>query len=361
MLGPRYSLHTRRWAEHAAKAGFRVEVGGEVSPGRETLDFSGTAERVHDAPIPRDVPLGSMETIVWLRRLVARLSPDLIHAHWAPTWGFWAAAARCRPLVVSGWGSDIYLQRGLSRLKATYAIRRADQITAPSPALIHELARRGTDPARATLVDPGVDLELFSPVGAEQKRAARRRLGLDGGPWVLSFRGGYSHYNLDAVITAFRRVQRSVGGARLLLVHGSAPLSEAARGALAAADLGGAVRIDGAIEHSRMSEYFRAATVGISVPSSDGSPISVWEGMACGLPMILSDLPQMRERLEGTGAARFVTIEQNTIAEALQELLEHPDLLESMSRAGREWVVDNVDHLKGRKRLAEVYERALEG
>jgi glycosyltransferase involved in cell wall biosynthesis len=360
VLGPRYSLHTRRWAEHAAEAGFRVEVGGEVSPGRETLDFTGAADRVHDAPIPRGVPIGSIETIVWLRRLVRRVSPDLVHAHWAPGWGFWAAVARCRPLVVSGWGSDIYLQRGLSRVKATHAIRRADQVTAPSPALVKELVWRGADPTRTTLVDHGVDVRHFSPVDRGQREAARRRLGLEGGPWVLSFRGGLPHYNLDAAITSFKRVQRSVGGARLLLVHGGAPPSEAARRALASADLGDAIRIDGAIEHGRMPEYFRAATVGISIPSSDGSPISVWEGMACGLPMILSDLPQMRERLEGTGAARFVSIEEGAISEALRELLEHPSLLESMSRAGRKWVVENVDHLKGRERLAEVYERALE-
>jgi glycosyltransferase involved in cell wall biosynthesis len=360
MLGPRFSIHTLRWADHAAKAGFRVEVGGEVSTMRETLDFTDAAEQVHDAPIPRDAPLGSLEPIFWLRRLVGRVSPDVVHAHWLPSWGFWAAAARCRPLIVSCWGSDVYLQRGLSRRKATYAIRRADQATAPSPALVNELARRGADRTRATLVDNGVDTRLFSPVDREQRDATRRRLGLEGGPWVLSFRAGYSVYNLDAVITAFRRVQRVVGGARLLLVHGTAQLSEAARGALAAADLGGAVRIDGAIEHGRMPDYFRAATVGISVSSSDGSPTSVWEGMACGLPMILSDLPQLRGRLEGTGAARFVAIEESAIAEALRELLEHPSLLESMSMAGRKWVVENVDHLKGRKRLAEVYQRAFE-
>jgi L-malate glycosyltransferase len=360
MLGPRVSIHTHAWAEHAAKAGYRVEVVGEVPPGREALDFSGIAERVHDAPLPRDVPLGSIEPILWLRRLVRRVSPDLVHAHWAVSWGFWAAAAHCHPLVVSGWGSDIYLQRGLSRAKVTYAIRRADQVTVPSPGLVNELVHRGADRSRATLVDNGVDVRLFSPVDPVQREQAKRRLGLDDGPWVLSFRGGLSYYNLDAVIAAFRRVHRSVPGARLLVVHGSAPLSEAARLAFEAADLGDAIRIDGAIDHDRMPDYFRAATVGISVPSSDGSPTSVWEGMACGLPMILSDLPQMRERLEETGAARFVAIEENAIAEAVLELLEHPALRERMSTEGRSWVVDNVDNLRGRERLAEVYQRALE-
>jgi glycosyltransferase involved in cell wall biosynthesis len=361
MLGPRYVLHTRRWAEHAAKAGFRVELAGEVRPGRQAFDFTGIAERVHDAPIPRGVPLGSMEPIIWLRRLVGRVSPDLVHAHWAVSWPFWAAVARCRPLVVSVWGSDIYFPRGLPRLKATFAIRRADQVTGPSPALVDELMRRGADRSRATLVDHGVDLGLFSPVGPEQREAARRRLGLKGGPWVLSFRGGTPVYNLDTVIAAFSRLRRSMPRARLLLVHGSVPLSEAASRAIAAADLGNAIRVEGAVEHDRMPDYFRAATVGISVPSSDGSPISVWESMACGLPVILSDLPQLRERLEGTGAARFVAIEDGAIAEALRELLEHPGRLQGMSRKGRRWAVENVDHLKGRERLTEVYERALQG
>src|SRR5205085_6295522 len=97
------------------------------------------------------------------------------------------------------------------------------------------------------------------------------------------------------------------------------PLAPAAREALAGAE---GVRALGRVPHDEMPRYLRAASAGISIPDSDGSPSSVWEALACGLPLVLSPLPQVSERLGADAGARFAPPEANAVAEALAGVLD---------------------------------------
>ena len=51
------------------------------------------------------------------------------------------------------------------------------------------------------------------------------------------------------------------------------------------------VRFTGAIPHDEMPDYYRFADVTVSIPSSDGTPMSVLESMACGTPVLVSRIP----------------------------------------------------------------------
>ena len=53
----------------------------------------------------------------------------------------------------------------------------------------------------------------------------------------------------------------------------------------------------GNVPVERMPDVYRAADVVVSIPSSDSSPRSVWEALACGRPVVVSDLPWAREEL----------------------------------------------------------------
>ncbi len=46
---------------------------------------------------------------------------------------------------------------------------------------------------------------------------------------------------------------------------------------------------------AEMSQRYRLSSVVVSVASSDGAAVSVIEAMACGRPVICSDLPALRE------------------------------------------------------------------
>ena len=347
-LGPLYSPHTRRWSQLARKTGCKVYAAGHVSPGRRRVDLSGVADAVEVMP----EPLYALEPeahVSWLRSCLDRLQPDVVHAHYLMRWPYVASLAERRPLVATPWGSDLYLATGGARRRADHALRYADVVIARSPHMQRELIGRGVPAERIQPADLGVDLDLFRPPLERTD---------DGLPVILSFRAGTELYNLDLVVDAFRLVRQQLPEATLVLAHGEVPLAENVQSRLDELADAGVVQISGRLPHSEMANHMRSATVGVSVPGSDGSPNSVWEALATGLPLVLSNLPQIEERVGSDAGAIFVEPRVEAIAAGLVKLLENPTRRRQMAADARAWAESNVDERRQVARLSAIYARA---
>ena len=349
-LGPLYSNHVRRWAEHAAAVDCTVYAAGHLRPGWPCLDFSGVADAVEVAP-EELYEAGADAHVSWLRSVMDRLEPDLVQAHYLTRWPYVAALARRRPLVVTPWGWELYATAGRDRRRAEHALRQADVVISRSSHMRRELLARGVPADRIEPADLGVDLEDFSPAREPADPEP---------PVILSFRGSPPStelYNLDLVLEAFRVVRRRVPGATLVLVHGGAPLTERAQALLDEMAGDGVVHVSEKVPRIEMADYMRAATVGVSVPVSDGSPSSVWEALATGLPLVLSDLPQVVERIGDSGGAVFVEQRAEAIAAALIDVLEDAGRRAQMASSARAGAEANVDERREIDRLGAIYAR----
>ena len=354
-VGPLYNNHLARWSAHAASLGCSVSAAGHVSPGRQPVDLTGVAEHVEITPEGLS-SLGSAPHVAWLRDVVCRLDPDVIHAHWLPKWGYFTTLCADRPFVVTAWGSDVYLATGAPRRRADWTLHNAGHLLARSAHMQRAMVARGARAERVHQVDLGVDLERFRPAQTAEQARIRSELGLPAGPLILSMRAGTPLYNLDVVLEAFRIVRERVNEATLVLVHGDAPLSARVRALLSELRGGGAVRAVGHIAHAEMPRYLRAATACVSIPSSDGSPSSVWEALASGVPMVVSALPQIAEKVGRSGAVNLVQARRETVASALIDIIASPDRRERMAQAARAWAVANIGEQEQIERLGRVYE-----
>ena len=371
------SIHLRRWAELTGDLGHQVSIAGHLRAGfAAAVDASA---QVHVSPQlrwastrhaqrtgrRRDVMFASLPNpavevpmlAAWLRRLVGRLRPDLIHAHWLPHWGAAAALAGGPPLVAGAWGSDIYDLRGVRRWLAGLTLARAEFVVAPSPHAAGALSSRSGRAGRVFHLEQGLDLDAFRPPSPEEREAARARLGVADGPAVLSFRTSAPVYRLPLVVEAFRRLLAQRPDARLLMVHGALPLDNATAAVLAG--LGDSVRVLGEASPEEMRTCFHAADVGVSVPSSDGSPNSVWECLASGTPVVCSDLPQLRERFSPGEGAVFATSDSGAVAHALEGVVADSARAHGLGAAGRTWCEANVDRRDSMPRLDALYRGAV--
>ena len=196
------------------------------------------------------------------------------------------------PLVVSAWGSDVFRASPRQRIAWRLVAHHADMLMGSSRALVQGLEDLGAPADRTALLNWGVDLGAFAaPTGG--RHAARRALGLPPGPMILSPRSDGDVYNADIIVRAFDRVADERNDITLVLLRSPAdgldlgPLRHAGR-----------VRVVGRVPHELMADYYGAADVCVSIASSDSSPRSVWEAMACGAPCVLSDIPWVRELIE---------------------------------------------------------------
>ena len=327
-LGPLNTIHFEHQVAALHERGVEVIAAGEFWPGLPAPDL----------PVEAVVKDGAF--VPWLRSLRRRVRPDVVHAHWLP-FAAKALAAGARPLVAQPWGSDVYRATPLFRAANAVVARLADRCVADSADLLEQLGAR-----RSLILNWGVDLQTFTPGAQADARAA---LGLGPGPLVLSPRGLKPLYNPLTIVAAFERVRERVPDVELALKHPGEK----------APDLGplpDGVRMVGAVAYERMADWYRAASVCVSIPETDSSPRSVWEAMACGAPCVVSDLPWARKELRAGENALLVPAEAGPVAGALERVLGDGELAARLGANARSLVERTQDRERETDRLIALYD-----
>jgi glycosyltransferase involved in cell wall biosynthesis len=140
-------------------------------------------------------------------------------------------------------------------------------------------------PDRFVELPNGVDLERFAP--GPRDDALRDRLGIPRDATVILFVAALDrahHFKrLDLVLDAMQRLPSSV---HLLVVGGGELLDDLRAGA------GERVHFAGPQPHNRLPEFMRAGDL-LALPSDPPESFGLVqiEAMACGLPVVTSDLP----------------------------------------------------------------------
>jgi len=348
------SPHVRAWAELVAAAGHDVQIAGRIAPGWPELELSVPAHRLPAALPP---PVRGFAMSRALGRVARELEPDLVHAHYLPEYGWMAARERLRPLVCSAWGSDVLALNAVNRSRARQALHAADLVFADSEHLARATRALARRDVRVEVVRWGLDLEAFAP---GDRAAARQAVGLPvADPVVASVRGLSPVYNPELVLEAFARVRSTNPEARLLLKH---PL-EATPGSVARTierlALEDTVTVLGNVAAERLPDVYRAADVVLSLASTDSSPRSVWEALACGRPVVVSDLPWARDEL-ANGEALLVPLDAEIVADAIEHALGDDELAARLGAAGRELALVELDPAACRERVDELYRSVLE-
>lgn len=280
LLGDATSPHVRRWAHEMQQRGWRVSL---VTARPQPID--GVEQRVL-RPVARSTD--------WLwrvgeaRQALASLRPDIVHAHYVTSYGYLAARSGFQPLVMTAWGSDLLVtprRHAALRWLTAWSLRRAQLVTGDSADLL-EISRSMAPRTPAALIHWGVDRSRFQPVDWLQKDAGA----------AVSLRSWEPNYRIDVILQALARVRQSQPSAHLHLLGGGS-LEGQLRAQAAALGIADAVTFHGRLDDAGMARVLAKSQLSISVPESDATSVSVLESMACGLPVIASDLPANREWL----------------------------------------------------------------
>ena len=346
MIGPVNSPHMEDLALALKARGHTVEAGGSPWAGGlppTSLPGAGIPVSAMTSPQP-----------LWARRLIRSFRPDLVHVNWMP-FALAPALAGAKPMVVMAWGSDVYLASRAQLLTYRLAIRRARLCMADSAALLDRLVELGAPRDQTALLNWGVNLHQFRPPSPGEREELRAELGLAGGPVVMSPRGFKDIYNPGVVIDAFARVLADVPDVQLVLKHQTdvgpelGPLSGDPR-----------VHVIGRVPYERMADYFRASDICVSIPTSDSSPRSVWEAMACGCACVLSDLPWVHELIQPAAQALVVRPDPAAVAGAITRLLLEPDVRGAIASSARKLVETERDAEREMDRLEALYYSLVE-
>ena len=357
------SIHTHRWVEYFVGRGHEVTLIGDL-PLRRAAPAG-----VRYIDLPAEQRGGKLRYAAWtrtVRRIVRDLQPDVLHAHYIASTGWLGAGAGYRPFLVTAWGSDLLVNAQRSRVQrqlARWVLRRADYVTCVSQNLADVARQLGAAPDRIEVAPWGVDTDVFCPVGDGD--ALRHTLGLEAALTVMSIRSVKPVYNPLAIADAFGLVAQQAPAVRFIVrTHNSdAELLAQFRQRIDAAGASGAVSYTGDLSDDRaIAEGYAAADIAVSVPSSDGTPSSVLEAMACGAAPILSDLPSLHEWVRDGQEGLFVPAgDGGALAAAILRLVSDDGLRERLRANSLTVIADRADRVKRMRRAEEIYETLAAG
>ncbi len=225
---------------------------------------------------------------------------DVLDAHFGYPDGFAAAWLGRRlgvPAVVTLRGTEVPLSRTRLRGRLLAAgLRRAARVLAVSGSLARLARALGVPASRIEVVPNGVDGERFRPA---DRRAARRRFGLPEEARVLVTVGGLcERKGFHRVIERLPGIARRFPDVHYLVVGGPSPEGDWSGRLRALADrlgVAGRVRFAGELAPEDLRWALSAADVFVLASRNEGWANVLLEAMACGLPVVATDVGGNRE------------------------------------------------------------------
>ena len=314
------SPHTLKWVEGCRSLDWRIVVishwPGQI-PGVEVI--------VHPLPL-----LGFWRQAWPVRRIIRSLKPDIVHAHQFGAHALYAWFSGCKRVVVSAWGSDILLrpkQSWLYRFLVRFLIPKMSSITAVSNQVEKELMDLGAKPEQILKFPMGIPLQ-------EYKKLAEAPLDRK---WIIcSPRLHEPLYNIQIILEAFARIVPDFPALELWLLGDGSLTHDLQQ--YAAGHQTPRVTFWGRLSPAEARDKMARSMVMASIPSSDGTPVSMLEGMAAGCLMVVSDLPAYHDWIDDGENGLIVAATVEDLADALRRSIEDRELRERAARINRELI-----------------------
>ena len=267
---------------------------------------------------PYTMALGALPTVRRLQR--EGFDFDLIDAHYYYPDGVAAgllAKWLGKPFFVTARGTDLNLipEYPFPRKLILKTASAASGSIGVCKALIDSLEQLGADPVKLHTLRNGVDLERFTP---EPRELARQRLGLQAqGPYLLSVghlieRKGH-HIAIEALV--------ALPGVTLLIA-GSGPEERALKSLASRLGVSDRVHWAGVVPQTELKWWYSAADVLTLCSSREGWANVLLEAMACGTPVIATDIWGTSEVVSTEAAGRLMERrDARALADAWHDLM----------------------------------------
>ena len=261
--------------------------------------------------------------------LRGRFSFDVIDAHYFYPDGVAAALLGRRlrkPVVITARGTDVNLipEYRLPRRWIRWAAGQAAAIVAVSEALRARLIELGVPDSRIEVLRNGVDLDLFAP---RNREAARRQLGLNVTGVVLASVGSLIPTKGHEVAIRATALLPQV----TLLIAGEGPQDGALRRLAECLGTADRVRFMGAVPQERLVTVYNAAEIVVLASSREGFSNVLLEALACGTPVVATDVGGTPEIVAAPVAGRLVEERSpEALGHAIRDLLRDPPAREAV-------------------------------
>lgn len=235
-----------------------------------------------------------------------------------------AATRLGKPFTVTARGTDINLIPKYPAPKKAIqtVLQKSGHNMAVCEALRQTMIALGAAPNSVTTLRNGVDLTLFPFADTAKQADLRQQLKLPSHqPVVLSVGHLIERKGHHLVIDAMKNVPDAV-----LVIAGSGPEEKALRKQVHNNGLASRISFVGSVSQKELAQYYGAANALVLASSREGWANVLLESMACGTPVVASNIWGTPEVVRTADAGLLVERTPEAIAAGMNALLTSPPL-----------------------------------
>lgn len=291
-----------------------------------------------------------------LIRLIREYQPDIIHSHYATSYGLLGALCRFKPFILSVWGSDIYIfpnKTALHKLLIKYNLSMASSILSTSNALAVE-TKKYTN--KLIVVTPfGINMNIFRPIENVVNVFDKNDI------VIGTVKSLEDVYGIDYLIEAFNVLKRRYSDIpiKLLLVGGGTKEMHL-KNVVSNYGLENDTVFTGRVSYNEVPIYQNMLSIYVALSLSESFGVSVIEASACEKPVVVSNVGGLLEVVEN-GVTGFIVESKNVdqAVEALEKLILNEDLRRAMGKAGRKRVEMLYNFENNVNQMIAIYNQSL--
>lgn len=363
LLADPASTHTLKWVTALSGKGLQIFLFGLNSVDTELYDHPNI--KLYSFNLSKMIRFNSSKTslskliylkaLIQIKSLIKEIKPDILHAHYASSYGLLGALSGFQPYIISVWGSDVLTFPKISVLHKKllkFSLSKANIILATSKYLAKETANYTNKTIQNTPF--GVDLTKF-------KYSNSRELFNEADIVIGTIKSLEKIYGIDTLIKAFSIVKKKHENIPLKLLIVGNGSEEKVLKKLAGEIYGGKdIIFKDFVNHDIIHKYHNMIDIPVYLSHQESFGVAVIEAMACCKPVIVSSVGGFKE-IVTDGQEGFIVppSDVDAAAEAISKLIINTKLRRIFGYNGRKKVEKLYDWEKCVDKMIQIYEETI--
>ena len=353
------SIHTIKWVESLHKHKLNILVFSLFKPTDDVVQkyqnwgipliSADLQSKIRNLRVPNISKLNYLTALRLLKKTMNAFEPDIIHAHYASSYGVLGYLSKFKPFILSVWGSDVYdfpQKNQLNKWLLKKVIHSANTVCSTSEAMKAVIANQ-FDRFDVKVIPFGVDASVFAPASESPDQFT-----------VGTIKSIEAHNGIDCLLDAANIIINEYHNTYIhFLIVGQGSLLGEMKQKTTDLGLDNYVKFAGYIPHEKIVEFHQKLSVFISVSTRESFGVAVLEAAACGVPAITSNVGGLPEVNQNNYTGYVIPPnDPEKLANSICKLFKDKNLKDQMEENARNRVAKQFNRNNNVVQMVNVYQ-----
>ena len=339
------SIHTIRWVNWLNDKGHQVQI-FSLNEGENCAYFG--PEPALDRSLIFNLGSAVRRTTKKLQSEIDSFGPDIVHGFSLVNHGMYASRISNYPKVMTALGSDVLISPNESKLLAWIVkktVNNSNLVISVADHLNQLICEWKNGDVNAIVSPLGIDVEKFKTLKKENL--------------IIFNRGFQEVYSPFTILEAVEKISDKIQNYKVIMC-GKGPLLDKCQKFVEEKKLEELVTFSGYVPNEELIDLLGRSKILISPALSDGTPVSILEGLASGCVILSSDIPANKFwTVRNKTGLSFQTQNSSQLAELIVEVINNEKLNNDALVNGPKLVKEHADWETEMSRIENEYRKLI--